>query len=65
LAGLWIRAQVEAEELLIVLDGPAHEGVVMSDRVGRLHRGSESVQGDKLGRVIRQPGTEAASLGRL
>ena len=36
----------------------------MGDSVGRLDRGREGVQRDEFGRVIRQTGKEAASLGR-
>ena len=56
LAGLGISAEMEAEEPLIIMDGPAHEGVVMSDRVGSLDRGREGVQRDEVGRDIRQVG---------
>ena len=56
---------MEAEKSLIILDGPAHEGVVASDGVGRLHGGREGVQRGEVGRVVREAAEEAAGLSRI
>ena len=65
LPGLRISAEMEAEKSLIIVDGPAHEVVVIGDRVGRLDRGREGVHRDDISRDIRQMAKIAASLGRL
>ena len=65
LPGLWVCAEVKAEEYYIIMHGPAHELFAIGDSIGRLDRGREGVHRDELGRVTCQTGGKVASLGRF